>query len=71
MNSELLGKDQRTDKHRGASMVICYILPDKEGVCAHTPAHTNTDEAFFKQLEKVSVTDLSGSSLDKISLGDF
>lgn len=81
VNSELLGKDQRTD--RGASMVICYVLPDKEDVHAHTPAHTNTGEAFFKQLEKVLVTDLSGSSLDlshpvgrtaqldKISLGDF
>lgn len=55
MSSELVGKDQRTDQHRDASMGVCYILPGKEG--AHT--HTHTGEAFFRQLEKVSVTDPS------------
>lgn len=42
VNSELKGKEQRTDEHRDASMVICYILPDEEGAYTHTQRHTHT-----------------------------
>lgn len=42
VNRELLGKDQRTDRYRDASMVICCILPDKQGACMHTQTHKHS-----------------------------